>query len=278
AHTLLSDFVHNYEVLYVQRKVSRIHFVPQCMHALTHTPTETWRIGSLICTCQFTMERIIGNLGAEIRQPSNPFANLTQRALRRAQMNALETMLPDLELAGTSQAPQADLGDNFYLLHPREPGARPVSDDEDIVILRFIENYLGTSQAREAWVISMESCIQRWARLRLPNGQICRSAWKEVPNKMTRISRNVKAGIPLSRLLRRSLVSDTHSRSSTYFRCKLGGVTETLALVSKYSPPDLTLLNLSSGVIWACRGSGENWRQLEVINVKRIIACVAMIP
>ena len=43
------------------------------------------------------MERTIGNLGEEIRQPSNPFANLSQRGLRRSQVNALKAMIPDLE-------------------------------------------------------------------------------------------------------------------------------------------------------------------------------------
>ncbi|KAI0772150.1 hypothetical protein BD413DRAFT_475319 [Trametes elegans] len=57
AHVLICAFALEYEQLYVQRKVARIHFVPQCMHALTHLPTETWRIGSLICSCQFAMER-----------------------------------------------------------------------------------------------------------------------------------------------------------------------------------------------------------------------------
>lgn len=198
AHTLLSDFAHDYEVLYVQRKVSRIHFVPQCMHSITHAPMETWRVGSLICTCQFAMERIIGDLGSEIRQPSNPFANLSERALRRARVNALTTMLPDLDRSATppsSKVPLIDLGDDYILLHPRESGARLVGDDEDIAILRYIEARVGSVQARADWVTDMQSCVQRWARCRLPNGQICRSAWKEVANGMTRTARNVRVSL-----------------------------------------------------------------------------------
>jgi hypothetical protein len=42
------------------------------------------------------MERTIGNLGEEIKQPSQPFANLSERGLRRCQVNALKSVLPHL--------------------------------------------------------------------------------------------------------------------------------------------------------------------------------------
>ncbi|KAI0370816.1 hypothetical protein BV20DRAFT_921948, partial [Pilatotrama ljubarskyi] len=63
-----------------------------------------------------------------------------------------------------------------------------------------------------------------------------------------------------------------------YFRCNIRGVLKTLALVSKYGPPDKDLLTLSSGVVWACRAADKSRQQLAVIDVKSIVACVAMIP
>lgn len=192
AHRLLSDFAYDFEDLYVQRKVSRMHFVPQCVHALTHTPTEYIRIGPLICCSQFTMERIIGELGSEIMQPSKPYENLAQRALRRTQENVLKTMFPILDQTSVSKAPKADLGEGFVLLHPRQDRPRTVDDREDIVILRYMEDEVGLPRAREIWVEKMACRVQKWARCRLPNGQICRSAWKEVANRMTRLARNVK--------------------------------------------------------------------------------------
>ena len=192
AQQYIGDFVYDFEVLYVEGKVARFHFVPQCMHAISHTPFETFRIGSLICTAQFTMEPTIGDLGGEIRQPSNPFANLAERALRRARDNALKAMIPDLDAPHLPKVPIIELGDGFTLLHAREDRARPVSDHEDMVIFRYLEGLVGTEQARRIWVLDMKSSVQRWARLRLPNRQVCRTSWKEVGNNMTRISRNVK--------------------------------------------------------------------------------------
>lgn len=192
AHQLISDFIYNYEISYMQRQTSRMHLAPQCLHSLSHTPTQTTRIGPLISTSQFPMERIIGDLGSEIKQPSLPFENLAQRALRRAQNNVLTAMFPDLDPVRPSQAPKHELGDGYTLLHPRQPGPRSVEDHEDVLIMRYIEDIVGTELARRVWVEEMECCVQKWARCRLPNGQMCRSAWKEIANNMTRLARNVK--------------------------------------------------------------------------------------
>ncbi len=75
ANDLLKSFVEEYETLYYQRKVGRLHFCRQSIHALLHLAPEVTRIGPPICSSQWTMERTIGNLGEEIRQPSNPYAN-----------------------------------------------------------------------------------------------------------------------------------------------------------------------------------------------------------
>ena len=45
------------------------------------------------------MERTISNLGEEICQPSNPYANLFQRGLLQYQVNALTAIIPDLQPA-----------------------------------------------------------------------------------------------------------------------------------------------------------------------------------
>jgi hypothetical protein len=68
------------------------------------------------------MERTIGDLGREIRQPSNPFANLAQRALRCSQVNTLKNMYPELDPMATLCLPKfsQDLENSCVLLHPRD--------------------------------------------------------------------------------------------------------------------------------------------------------------
>ncbi len=77
------EFVLDFEQLYYQRDMSRFHFVRQCIHTLIHLIPEVLRVGSPSCVAQWTMERVIGMLTREIRQPSNPFSNLSRRAVIR---------------------------------------------------------------------------------------------------------------------------------------------------------------------------------------------------
>jgi hypothetical protein len=62
------------------------------------------------------IEQTIGNLGQEVKQLSNPFANLSEQGLRRAQVNALKAMIPTLE-PNNNRPPRGSIDlDNGYLL------------------------------------------------------------------------------------------------------------------------------------------------------------------
>ena len=204
--TLLTDFVRDFEVLYVERKVSRLHFVPQCMHALIHIPSATFRIGPLGCSSQFPMERTIGDLGAEIKQPSNPFTNLAERALHQAQVNALQAMCPDLAPEPSLVSLNIlshNLHDGFILHHPCQDRPRPIRFCKAEAIQLYIEGIIGHADARENW--SEDSCVRRWGCICLPNRQIVHTAWKEIAHNVSRMNCNVKvshSGISSYRLLK----------------------------------------------------------------------------
>ena len=158
------------------------------MHSLLHLPREVIRIGPPICSSQWTLERTIGNLGEEIKQHSNPFANLSQRGIRRAQTNALVAMIPDLPVDSPSEGllplGAKDLGDGFILLRAREGKSRALRECEAEALCDFLPILQrGT-----------EIPVVRWAKLRLPTGQKCNSAWKELlkPLEERRTARNVK--------------------------------------------------------------------------------------
>lgn len=183
AHIYLTMFVQEYENLYYQRRVDRLHFCRPCLHTLLHAAPEATRVGPGACSSQFVMERAIGDLGREIRQPSNMFGNLSQIALRRSQLNAMKSTFPQLDPDSSSRIPKFahDCGNGFVLLRPRDRyksrATRLLSEFELAVVNDLNIEFL---------------C--RWGRICLPNGQVVRSAFSEKrrSSERTRISRNVK--------------------------------------------------------------------------------------
>lgn len=181
AHMHLVQFVEEYETLYYRRRQERLQFCRPCIHTLLHAAPEVARIGPGAYYTQYPIERTIGNLGQEVKQPSNPFTNLARRGLRRSQVNALVNMWPELDTSEQYHPPKysCDLGGGFVLLRPRDRRAKRLDDT-------ISEMLSGSSQ------------VVRWARLRLANGQIARSLYGEVKKKAPRISRNVKVSISMN--------------------------------------------------------------------------------
>lgn len=123
------------------------------------------------------MERAIGDLGKDIRQPSNIFGNLCQIALWRSQINALSSMCSELDSHVPCLPKYAhDCGNNFALLRPRDR-YRVLMKDAQIAVIQ------------EEFDVSH---ISWWGRLSLPNSQIARSVFAEHGRKNGRNSRNVK--------------------------------------------------------------------------------------
>ncbi|KJA18806.1 hypothetical protein HYPSUDRAFT_144447 [Hypholoma sublateritium FD-334 SS-4] len=250
AGNLLRSFVEEFETFYYQRRVSRLHFCRQSIHALLHLVPEVTRIGPPICSSQWTMERTIGNLGEEIRQPSNPYANLSRRGLLRCQVNALTAMIPDLGPPAPSLPRGAvDLGQGYILLRARDRYDRSMRPPEASALLHYLARRAGAerySVGNSSWCPK----ITRWARLQLPNGQVARSRWKESlkPLGKIRTARNVKA------------------RNAVH----------TLAVLSVYSQPDPQLLEASHGAFVSCKYLGDD--SIQVIDVSQIHSVVAMVP
>ena len=98
-----------------------LHFCWQSVHGLSHLAPDTVRLGPGVYSSQWTLERTIGNLGEEMKQPSNPYANLANCSLRRSQISVLHAILPNSE-PDAPRLPQGavDLGDGYVLLRARD--------------------------------------------------------------------------------------------------------------------------------------------------------------
>jgi hypothetical protein len=181
AHSYLVQFVEEFENIYYQHRTDRLYFDRPCLHTLgAHSAAEIPRVGPGAYSSQFTMERTIGDLGQEIRQPSNPFGNLCAITVRRSQQNALKALYPELDRTSTPKVPKHanDLGNGFVLLRPREHYFSTMSDEAGDIL----QDQLGICRVR---------C---WGRVKLRNGQVARSLWSESKRfgMRTRNTRNIK--------------------------------------------------------------------------------------
>ncbi|KZV67516.1 hypothetical protein PENSPDRAFT_744460 [Peniophora sp. CONT] len=276
SHTRVADWKANLEYDYAQLKISRLHFMPQCTHAVLHDSDDYFRNGPLIASSQFACERYIGILGGELNQPSNIYGNITERALRFAQLNAMLAMYPDLDRSPPpiSRRPgmsyNADQG--FHLLHPRQHApSSDIDEKEEEAILAWLQSVAGENNWETCWE-DAHKAVRKWSRCYLPNGQVARSRMKEIGRRgITRTSRNVKY---------MSEGSLAFGEVYYYFSLPItpGPRAErrAAALVSRYGEPDPDLLRDSRGVVWAARHLGD--AALSVIDVRSIQSVVGMIP
>ncbi len=131
AYVLILEFIREFEELYYQKKIEHIHFCKHSLHGLVHIPPEVARIGPDVYRSQWTLERTIGNLEEEIRQPSNAYANLAQRGLQRVQMNTLAVMIPQFAKPEKGLPRGAiDLNEGFVLLRAMDTADREAEDQE----------------------------------------------------------------------------------------------------------------------------------------------------
>ncbi|KAJ8487112.1 hypothetical protein ONZ45_g14448 [Pleurotus djamor] len=241
AHTCFIEFVEEYEQLYYQRRLDRLHFCRPCIHTLLHIAPETARVGPGCYYTQFTIERTIGDLGQEVKQPSNPFSNLSNRGMRRAQVNALQVMCPELASEAGPTFPERlrELGGGYTLLRAKDklPHRLPVGPEATAVFAALS-------------VIS----ITRWSRLQLPNGQIARSAWRE---KLKR-----EDELRVTRMVQ--IIFENQSPLRGY------------ALLSLFSLPNDDIRQDSFGVLRACSYQGD--QDLHVVPVSSIKSVVSMQP
>ncbi|KAL6301922.1 hypothetical protein BKA93DRAFT_861789 [Sparassis latifolia] len=252
AHTTMLEFIEEFELLYYQRLPSRLHFCRPCTHTLGHLGPEVVRLGPLIYYTQWTMERTIGNLGEEIKQPSNPYANLSQ-------LNAVKIMVPHLGVLGEKDNSQDEktvqLNSGYNLRHPRQKAGQHIRAVGEVNAIRryMIDHRLLTSMAAKDW----DPKLAKWARLGLPNGQIARSVYGEGKrtDENVRMSRNVKY----------------------YFQAETGHAqSSALAVIRLYSEPDAIILQRSYNTVWMCHPQGD--AALMVVDIENIIAVVGMIP
>ncbi|KAF8830953.1 hypothetical protein HHX47_DHR1000343 [Lentinula edodes] len=227
-------------------------------------PHETLWMGPGIIYSQWTMEWTIGNLGEEINQHSVPYANLSNCGVRQAQINALKSMIPDIDPIQTSLPwGSQDIGNGYVLLSARDSIAHPVTDAEAAAFRHYFAQFdTGVDH-------QFHPHITRWARLHLPNGQIVRSRWKEDLKELNDLQMSRNVTINLEGTIR---LAEIHFFTSFFIHNEL----QHLAVESFYGQPHEQLQRESS----YCYITVQHFQDIniKVFKVKSILSVVMLAP
>ncbi|KAJ3508902.1 hypothetical protein NMY22_g16468 [Coprinellus aureogranulatus] len=267
AHSCLVQFVQGYEALYYQGREDRLHFCRPAIHTLLHTSPEVPRVGPGPYATQYTLENIIGDLGGEIRQPSNPYGSFKKIALRRCQMNAAKVIYPQVDINSKVRPPRgAHQADNGYvLLTPRAPRVRKTST-------------LGAMGDLIKAKLGMDHVLM-YGRLMIPNRHYARSVYTE--SRYTRLTRRVCRMVKIEYKAydangRVTGTVTSFGEAQFYFLDSEGNAK---AMVALFGPRIERIYNESHSTIWACTyPDAEDSTRLRLCNVEEIVAVVSMQP
>ncbi|KAI6155006.1 hypothetical protein BKA82DRAFT_3968895 [Pisolithus tinctorius] len=152
----------------------------------------------------------------------------------------------------------ADLDNGYILLRKRD--RRPVFPQGLASVA--ISNYLGQPSTTK---------IYRWARLRLPNGQIARTAWRELLRAPDQIRP--------ARFVKVVLAETTRVVEVQYFtrlavRAEGPGdawIWKNVAVVTMFSPPSPTLFKLSYQTVYACQRLEDDVHVIDVTSITGVV-------
>ncbi|KZV69327.1 hypothetical protein PENSPDRAFT_633141 [Peniophora sp. CONT] len=270
AYELMNEVCAEFETIYCEHKTSRLHFVRHAVHIASHMARDAIQHGMGSYLSQWVCERTIGLYTSLVRQPSNPYHNLSSQVMLQAQLHGLYARAPELDPRPSPESRIPDSGvrlpHGYVLLHTMERSKSRVSPEQRVAIADYYER-IGDHLAPD-W----KGRVRRYNRLLLPTGQYARSAWRESVKELhkLRISRNVKM-----------LEGDqfTFGEVLFYFRLKMNRKTRTVAMVHMYGQPNGDLMRDTYGTYYSCeqlpileRGS------LVVVDYSAIQSVVAMIP
>ncbi|KIO09136.1 hypothetical protein M404DRAFT_132398 [Pisolithus tinctorius Marx 270] len=168
----------------------------------------------------------------------------------------------------------ADLDNGYILLRKRD--RRPVFPQGLASVA--ISNYLGQPSTTK---------IYRWARLRLPNGQIARTAWRELlrapdqirPARFVKVCPKTNHSYVLTHIFQVVLAETTRVVEVQYFtrlavRAEGPGdawIWKNVAVVTMFSPPSPTLFKLSYQTVYACQRLEDDVHVIDVTSITGVV-------
>ncbi|KAI0050435.1 hypothetical protein FA95DRAFT_1487309 [Auriscalpium vulgare] len=185
-HTLIAQFLKEYERIYVGNDPEKVSRCRLCILQLIHIPTHIEWYGSIRLGSQATVERAIGEIGRKVRSRKAPFANVATIIYERELLRLLLLHVPSLQ-PQTKDKPKKIFIKEVRIL--KSDLKKPASKIN--IFIAAICEHIGQQNLE----------LQQWAKYVLPNKHTLTSELFE------------------------SLSTNSNIRSSKYFEAKKEGST-----------------------------------------------------
>ncbi|PPQ88017.1 hypothetical protein CVT24_010864 [Panaeolus cyanescens] len=213
---------------------------------------------------------MIGFLVKQITLPSNPYYNLSERAVLQCQMDAIMIQYPQLNRAENSEPQYSeDIGDGFIFLRARERYGHLQSGIIGVKLREWFitEETMHSNPIPANWEGPK---IRRWARMRPPNGQVARCAWKEMEKPLDKVRQSRMVKITYNGQIE-------FAEAQFYFFGVINQKSVPLAAVELFARLDPTLFEESSFTLWSVTRLDDD-EGVVIISAKSILSVVAIIP
>lgn len=161
-HEDIKIFLHSFENLYVQNDFSKVSRCRLCVFQLIHIPDHIRWFGSIRLGSRATVERMIGELGHQIRSKKAPFANMATILFERQVTHLLYQYYPDLQ--STQQSTHTDLLFSKQNIKKREREVTQV----------FVQ-HLTAILLRDQIDFDIKFAIERFGKFSLSDGTVLHS-------------------------------------------------------------------------------------------------------
>ncbi|KAF9521402.1 hypothetical protein CPB83DRAFT_928297, partial [Crepidotus variabilis] len=168
-HDLITQFLTNYERLFVANDPAKLHHARLCIFQLIHVPIHIQWNGSIRLGSQATVERAIGEAAHKIRSKKAPFSNLESIIYRRELFKILILYYPDLLPASFKSSPK---NSSKPMQAHRIAWTKLAADSTLSTDLDLLSLYIGLDIRQK----STKTTVLRWGKFRLPNGNVLQSS------------------------------------------------------------------------------------------------------
>jgi len=169
-HSWLVEFLTGFERLYIGNNPKLNIRARLCLFQLIHIPIHIKWNGSIRAGSQASVERSIGEMGHKIRSKKSPFSNLTNIIVRSETVRLLELRYPGLSLIPVDDITNTPKIRPMSCIRFTQSECRPGRGSSTYEHLILLFQALGPAGSS----LDFEH-VQRWGKLRLPNGRVLQS-------------------------------------------------------------------------------------------------------